>query len=360
MLALICTTTIIILLIILVLLWYVLESNNYNQTERFTVNIPTLPRPFVNLYDDKGNKINVIMVSHPFTRKTGDNGSYEQYRYWSNNKGIHFIGITSYSEFPSVYSNPYDPLSNPNDHSWDHDYMKYFRIWLNCFRNPDKYIKDKTTKKLLLSESDFINQDVFKPNPSMKKQYDFLYICLEDDGNKNCKKGWNYFIRNWELAKKCISIMCNQYGLRGIIIGRENCEIPKGCEQLVTMKPKVPQNELLSIYQQTRFLLLPNIADASPRTLAEALACDMRCLVNYNILGGWKYVNKQTGEFFTNPRDFKKALDKLLSNFDSYSPSQYYRNNYGKQHSGKLLRDFLLKHLNNLNFTKESTDYITL
>ena len=56
----------------------------------------------------------------------------------------------------------------------------------------------------------------------------------------------------------------------------------------------------------------------------------------------------------------EKALDKLLSNFDSYSPSQYYRNNYGKQHSGKLLRDFLLKHLNNLNFTKESTDYITL
>ena len=29
-----------------------------------------------------GNKVNVILVSHPFTRETGENGSYEQYKQW--------------------------------------------------------------------------------------------------------------------------------------------------------------------------------------------------------------------------------------------------------------------------------------
>ena len=166
MLAAILLTVIILLIIIVCLLWYVLESDNFRES--FQVEIPTLPRPFVNMYDDKGQKINVIMVSHPFTRETGDNGSYEQYKQWANNKDIHFIGITSYSEFPSVYSNPYDPLSDPNDHSWNHDYMKYFRLWLNCFRNPDKYIKDTTTKKLLLSESDFIIPKCFNQIHSFK------------------------------------------------------------------------------------------------------------------------------------------------------------------------------------------------
>ena len=351
----------IFLVIIIIVIGLLLIFKNSVSIEKFTLDeIPTLPRPFVNLYNDKHEKVNVILVSHPFTRRTGTNGTYEQYEYWNNNKGLNFIGITSYSEFPSVYSNPYDGLSNPKDQSWDHDYMKYFRLWLNCFRDPDKYIKDTTTKKLLLSESDFINEEQFKLTEDIPKKYDFLYICLEDDKNKECKKGWNYYIRNWELAKKCISIMCNKYNLKGIIIGRTNCELPDGCDHLVTMENKLPQQKLIDIYKQTKFLLLPNMADASPRTLAEALGCNMRCLVNYNILGGWKYVNEQTGEFFTDEHDFEQSLKKLLENYDNYSPSKYYWDNYGKEKSGILLRDFLLENVNNLNFTKESTKYITI
>ena len=344
--------------VVIAFVFFIIIFKKANKT-LISKNIPTLPRPFVNLYDEKGNKVNVILVSHPFTRKTGNNGSYEQYKYWSQNKGIHFIGVTSYSEFPSVYSNPYDTLSNPNDHSWDHDYMKLFRVWLNCFRDPDKYIKDKTTKKALISESDFINEK-FKPNSNYQKEYDFMYICLEDDGNKNCNQGWNYYIRNWELAKKCFKVMCLQFKLKGLVIGRKKCKLPDGCEQYITIKDKMSQDKLLEHYHKTKFLFLPNFADASPRTLTEALACDMRCLVNYNILGGWKYVNEHTGEFFRNEKDIKPALQKLLNNYDNYSPSQYFWNNYGKQNTGVKLRDFLIHNLPNLNFTKQSTKFITM
>ena len=86
----------------------------------------------------------------------------------------------------------------------------------------------------------------------------------------------------------------------------------------------------------------------------------MRCLVNYNILGGWKYVNEHTGEFFRNEKDIKPALQKLLNNYDNYSPSQYFWNNYGKQNTGVKLRDFLIQNLPNLNFTKQSTKFITM
>ena len=340
-------------LITLLLLLIIIITISFRKKIKET---PTLPRPFVNLYDDKGNKVNVVLVSHPFTRQTGDNGSYEQYKKYKNY--INFVGVTSYSEFPSIYSNPYDGLSNPDDIAWTHNYTDYFKLWLNCFREPDKYIKDKTTKNILISESDFINKK-FKPNPDIKKEYDFIYICLEDD-DKSCKKGWNYYIRNWELAKKCIKIMCLKYKLKGLIIGRKNCELPNGCKKYITMKDKMPQDELINYYHKTRFIFLPNIADASPRTLTECLACDLRCLVNYNILGGWKYVNDKTGEFFNDELDFEESLKRLLNKYDSYTPSKYFWSNYGKNNTGVKLRDFLIKNIKNLDFDKDSTKYITM
>ena len=86
----------------------------------------------------------------------------------------------------------------------------------------------------------------------------------------------------------------------------------------------------------------------------------MRCLVNYNILGGWKYVNEHTGELFHNIDDFEQSLQKLLNNYDNYDPHTYFTNNYGNEHTGVELRDFLLQHLNNLNFNTSTTKYITM
>ena len=33
----------------------------------------------------------------------------------------------------------------------------------------------------------------------------------------------------------------------------------------------------------------------------QALALDVPLLMNRNIIGGWKYVNEKTGEFFNDP-----------------------------------------------------------
>jgi hypothetical protein len=91
---------------------------------------------------------------------------------------------------------------------------------------------------------------------------------------------------------------------------------------------------------------LPNISDASPRVLTEGLCCNARILVNYNIVGGWKYVNDLTGEFFTSETDFIEKLQKILNNYDKYKPREWYMNNYGLEKSGKRLLEFLKQHYN--------------
>lgn len=343
-----------ILLLCIITLAY-LAYNNRRSLEYFTNTdeIPTLPRPFVNLYNDKDEKINVIGVSHPFTRETGTNGSYEQYEEWKR-KGIHFIGITSYCEFPNIVSNPYDSLSNKDDNAWKkYDYMKLFEAWLYCFRDPDTYIT--TGPKALISESDFISETI-QPDNTVEKKYDFIYVCLKD--NDRCENGWQSYNRNWELAKKCLIIMCEKYHLKGLLVGRTHCEIPDKCHHHMTITDFIPQNKFVTTLQTCRFAFFPNILDASPRTMAEALCTDLPCLVNSNILGGWKYINQYTGEFFTDERDFEHSLSKLLSRMNTYTPSTYFRNNYGKQHTGVMLRDFICDTIPNLNFNKDSTKYI--
>lgn len=347
---------ILLFILIFLLLIYHIYNKYYDNKKltKFKYMGNILPRPFVSIKDDKNRKINCVLVSHPFTRQTGEDGTYEQYVQWKD-EGIYFVGITSFSEFPGYLTNPYDTMNNRNDICWkNHDYMKYFDIWLSCFKDPYKHI-DSDKKIALISESDFINTDLFKPK-NINKDYDFVYICNKDDND--CNSGWNYYIRNWELGKQCIDIMCGKYNMKGIVIGRSKCPLLNNYGDLCEMVDFLPQNELINIYQRSKCILLPNTVDASPRILTEALSCDCRCLVNNNILGGWKYVNKNTGEFFTNKNDFETSMIKLFNNYNKYNPSIYFNNNYGKINSGKRLKKFLCDHIPELN--NINSDYFTL
>ena len=62
-----------------------------------------------------------------------------------------------------------------------------------------------------------------------------------------------------------------------------------------------------------RVLFAPNLHDASPRVLAEAMCLNVPILVNRHILGGWKYVNDQTGAFFDNEDDVVGAFKGILA-----------------------------------------------
>lgn len=316
----------------------------------FYDDIPIVNFPFKNLFDENQKPLNIILISAPF-RETKHERLYQEYK----NKGLLFCGISSYLNFPGPIDNPFEDQFHIVQ---KHNYTEMVSSWLHCFREnkiPDN-LKESNLPMILMSEADlkdpdnlsFENKEI---NKGINKEYDFLYCCLTD--NNKCEPGWQSYNRNWELAKKCLEIMCEQFNLKGVLVGRQNCDFTDKCNGIVEVLPFLPYNEFQTLMQKCKFLFVPNISDASPRVITEALCYNIPVLVNYNIIGGWhNVISGITGEFFTDENDIEYALNKLIFNFSSYTPKEWFQTNRGKI-SGKVLANFLkenYKNINNKNF----------
>ncbi len=53
----------------------------------------------------------------------------------------------------------------------------------------------------------------------------------------------------------------------------------------------------------SQILFVPSVSDASPRVITQGLALNCSIIVNKEIFGGFKYVNEQTGSYFTDEND---------------------------------------------------------
>ena len=311
--------------------------------------IPTVAFPFKNLFDDRGRKLNIILLSAPF-REEKHEKLYEEYK----KKGLSFCGISSYLEFPGKLSNPFEDRFHEKR---GHKYLDMVSSWLYCFRQPSQEMIKSGLPLLQLAEADLKDTKTYKPDLKIKKKYDFMYVCLKD--NDKCEDGWQSFNRNWNLAKKCLEVMCGKFGLKGVLVGRQNCEFTDKCNGIVEIIPFLKFGDFSKKMQECKFLFAPNIADASPRVLSEAITYDMPVLVNYNILGGWNNViSGVTGELFTSENDVEYALENLTKNYDSYRPRDWFIQNRGKEVSGKVLADFLVQNYPNIN--NKSMKYATV
>lgn len=344
---------IIALIIILVLVFINYKINNKGFIDNYeNYDEVIVERPFVNLYDNNGNKLNVILISKPFG--FDEDKSKSTYLKLKENNVI--LGITSYLEFPNVISNPFDDF---NEDYKKHKYKEWCEGWLYCFRNPEDYFSEHIPK-LLISESDFMDCYINKPK-NVEKIYDFIYICLKQDESSDVCDDWATYNKNWQLGKKCLSIMCKKFKLKGALIGRKDCEIDSECDSLMHTTNMLSNDELKTYYDKSRFIFIPNVADASPRVLAEALLYNIPCLVNKNILGGWKYVNNNTGMFFNDENDIEDVLSIFLKNINNYTPRQFFLDNYGPVNSGKKLKNFIFTHFKDrLNRKEKDIDYLTI
>ena len=105
------------------------DKNTDTDTKLFT-----LSRPFVNVYDNKGNQLNVALLCRPFFA----NSHEEQYKKMGNKFNI--LGISSYQEFPNE---PFNPKDNYNKITNKYDYKKWTDMckgWLHCFKNAEDYL----------------------------------------------------------------------------------------------------------------------------------------------------------------------------------------------------------------------------
>ena len=266
------------------------------------------------------------------------------------------LGIASYNEFPKITTNKLDSLNNPNDNAWKYDYMKVVDGWLHCFRKPEKFI-DENVPRTLISESDFTNYDLYKPDKQVKKIYDYIYVCPKDiDGSCMGPVSVN---KNWKLAKKCIKLLSGKMKLKGLLVGRKGCDIPSICKDNVTLTDFLSQDELIKSYQKSKFVFIPNKTDASPRVLTEAMCINLPALVNYNVVGGWKYINEKNGFLFKTLDDVKKGVTFILDKLDNLTPRKEFIDNYGKINSGKKFKEFIENNFKNkIDVSKDK--YITL
>ena len=340
-----------LLFLLLWMKWYTSEHFDGSNTDNKDV-VPAMKRPYVNLFTQNGEKLNVILISKPFS---GD----AQYKIYEDNKKNNiFIGIASYLEFPNMVSNPFE---NFTENYKKYKYKEIAEGWIHCFRDPEKYFPPDMPI-LFASESDWADCNNMKPDNSLEKKYDFIYICLKVDQKKKLCDDWATYNKNWKLAQKCLDVMCNKFKLKGLLIGRKGCLLPNGCSDLMEVTDMLGYNEMKKKYNESKFIFVPNEKDASPRVLTEALCMNIPALINKNILGGWKYINEQTGEFFTNENDIENSikimLDKLKEN--TYTPRKYFLDNYGVKNAGAKLKDYLYKNWGDrINIPIDNVEYIT-
>ena len=282
----------------------------------------------------------------------------EKWKKYSSDNAILFLGITSYMEYPGVISNPFDVFHNPKHETWNFDYSNNFDGWLHTFRKPSDYIKGNKPR-LLLSESDFADHNIIRPDGSEKK-YDFIYVCPKTQRDGACNPDWTSYNKNWTFALKCLEIMCGEFKLKGLLVGRKNCNLPGLCVSNMTTTEFLPWKQLIKAYNQCKFIFVPNIHDASPRVITEALCCDIPIFVNSNILGGWKYVNSNTGMTFNNFDDFKYKLDVFLGRIERYRPRDNFVKKYGILNSGGKLLQFITTNFKGRTNVSRFAKYLTI
>lgn len=351
----------IILLAVLFILSYVIykrlkkeseESQGLDVIEGFYgEELEKLKRPFVNFYTDKGDTLNIAGITKPYS------GDSHLKIFQDNAKDFIYVGVCSYLEFPNLVTNPFE---NFKDNFEKYKYKEVCRAWLHCFRDPDTYFQ-KEVPRLLISESDFADCNNNKPLPGINKEFDFIYICLKQNPKLDKCDDWATYNKNWTLAKSCLEVLCGKLKLKGLLVGRKNCPLSNKCNGLMTTTDMLTGEELKKSYCKSKFIFLPNIKDASPRVLTEALCHNVPCVVNKNILGGWKYVNDQTGAFFNDEKDVESAVLTVMNNLNNYSPREYFIKNYGVKNSGKRLKEFLYHNFGNeINVSEDEVEWVTI
>lgn len=286
--------------------------------------------PFRYFTDINNNILPFVAVTGFFRDEDTKNKYYEYI-----NKGINVFGITAYKSFPN--KEMLDESEGNYEKTDDFDYAGNIKHWLCCFKNKEKYNFTDYNNTIDISESDFYNID---DDIKVEKKYDFIYICNKD--SDSCPlNGWNAFNRNFDLALKCFPIMVNEFKLKGLIVGRINCGLEESYGDNLEVVDFLEWHILQDRMRQSKILFVPNIFDASPRVIAECIIKNVPVLMNENILCGSKYINYETGIFFSSEDDIRQSLTDLINRLDNISPKKWWAENYSQEKCYKNLRNFL-------------------
>jgi hypothetical protein len=268
--------------------------------------------PFLFIADSKYQSLYWAFITAPIVTRSHHYELAELSR-----MGFRFAGMPSYLTFPRADSRD------------SRDYSTLCEFWCHCFREPERYLP-AGIPRAPISYSDFTNPmqlSLAKLGVQIQNSiaYDFIYVSPSEP--------WQEIAKNSSLALRCIPRLCQELNLKALVIGKpsDNFFHTKNIE----FSPFLEWRDFLVRLAACRFLFAPNLIDPSPRILAEALCLDVPLVVNHNILGGWKYVNAFTGEFFEDETDVVSAVKRCLTK--PKSARRWFSANYGPYLAGKRL-----------------------
>lgn len=324
---------ILVIILIALTLFFCLRGNQNLSGDAYIQSLAHANNRFFpfRYFKDEHDRVLPIVSLGAFFRSDADKARYNEYV----QRGIKVIGITSYKSFPLKITDISEDKYHLTD---DFNYVGNIKNWLCCFRNASDFGFTNQNKLSNQSESDFYDVD----ETTADKKYDFIYICNKDSDACDIN-GWNAINRNYRLALSCFPIMINEMGLKGLIVGRVKCGLEEKYGDMIETTDFLPYHELQTKMRQSRFLFVPNVLDASPRVVSECLIKGVPVLMNKNILCGYKYINSETGAFFTDESNIRDAIVRLKERIDNkqIDPRQWWRQHYGVKNAAIRLRNFL-------------------
>jgi glycosyltransferase involved in cell wall biosynthesis len=243
------------------------------------------------------------------------------------------IGVSAYGTFPRIHV-VFDGkrLATKEVDGRERPEVARCVAWAHCFRNPGRYLP-AGRPRILMSISDFTDPEWVSPSgldTPTKKRWDLIYLC--------CANHFNEMTKNWALAKRCLSRLARDLGITVLLVGRDQAPDVPDVPGIET-RAEMPWDELMSCVAQARVAFFPNVLDASPVFLTEALCLDVPVVVNHRILGGWKYVTAETGRFFTDEDDVTDAVAACLA--ERFTPRAWFSANHGPERAASRLGVFL-------------------
>jgi len=235
-------------------------------------------------------------------------------------KGYEFLGISSYGAYPIVHQEETkkDVRSAMLINAEMMNIVNDIRGWLYC--NNDTSLLPNVPR-LFFSQSDAPSHYSRAALKNVSKEYD---VVMSFGGGGD----WHKWRKGWYLGYKCIQKMVEK-GWRVLIFGiaKEDYENDPLLENpLLTFYPFSNYYEYIDLVEKSRIFFLPNVLDASPRVITEALVRNVPVVMNADIFGGWKYVNENTGLFFHDETDVIEKIEYVLSNH--YSTRNWFFDHY--------------------------------
>lgn len=183
------------------------------------------------------------------------------------------------------------------------EWSSHIKAICHPYKKPSKF--PDSIPKYLLSESDFCDEHTTPTNcGSAKKRWDFAYFTINSMQGINCKG--LYMLPSIEKAATLA-------GLKGIVVNY-GPEIRQGdieeeylrrtrkymkSSKLHIKNKILGQKEICRLVSSVKFVIVPSTRDSSPRIIPEMLVRNVPVLLNKHIYGGWKYLNNDTGLFFS-------------------------------------------------------------